>query len=87
MSRRGAAASPLPDSLPPIGVNREQAAALIGISASLFDRLVHEGMMPDARMVFGRLVWDVQEVATAFRAMPHRSEHLDGKPIGVNPWD
>lgn len=77
----------LPDSLPPIGVSREQAAALIGISPTLFDRLVYEGMMPDARVAFGRLVWDVHEVATAFRALPHRSTPLDAKAGDVNPWD
>ena len=77
----------LPDSLAPVGVNREQAAALIGVGATLFDRLVHEGLMPDARLVYGRLVWDVQEVVTAFRAIPHRSETVDPKPATGNPWD
>lgn len=77
----------LPDSLPPVGVSREQAAELVGISVSLFDRLVHDGLMPDARQVYGRLVWDVHEVARAFRALPHRSEPVDGKPKDSNPWD
>lgn len=71
----------LPDSLPPIGVNREQAAAYIGISATSFDRLVYEGIMPDARILRGRLVWDVAEIADAFRAIPHRSESTT-----TNPW-
>ncbi|MEI9417580.1 hypothetical protein [Mesorhizobium sp. Cs1321R2N1] len=75
----------LPDSLPPIGVNRVQAAAFIGIGATLFDRLVQDGRMPDARIIEGRLVWDVSEVAAAFRAIPHRSEHLPDP--AVNPWD
>lgn len=79
--RRGRA---LPDSLPPIGINRVQAAEFIGISATLFDRLVHDGRMPDARVIEGRLVWDVSEVADAFRALPHRSERLSGS---INPWD
>jgi hypothetical protein len=81
------ATSLLPDNLAPVGINREQAAALIGISATLFDRLVREGLMPDARVVFGRLVWDVHEVATAFRALPHRSEPVDAHRGGSNPWD
>lgn len=80
-------ARPLPDSLPPVGISREQAAAYIGISASLFDRLVHDGRMPDARVIAGRLVWDVQEVADAFRRLPHRSEAVDPKPEGSNPWN
>lgn len=79
--------SVLPASLPPIGINRAQAAALIGISVNLFDRLVHQGLMPDARMIAGRLVWDVAEVTEAFRALPHRSVSLDGANQGSNPWD
>lgn len=86
MSRARATAL-LPESLPPIGVNREQAAALIGISATLFDQLVVSGQMPDARVVRGRLVWDVQEVAVAFRALPHRSEPIDARPKDDNPWN
>lgn len=80
----------LPPTLIPFGVNREQAAALVGISATLFDRLVHDGRMPDARVIEGRLVWDVSEVEQAFRALPHRSEPakpLDGGGKGDNPWD
>jgi predicted DNA-binding transcriptional regulator AlpA len=86
--KRGAAI--LPESLPPVGISREQAAAFIGIGESLFDRLVAARKMPEPRMVGGRLIWDVAEVATAFRAIPHRSEPitpLDGDTPGVNPWD
>ncbi len=81
------ASSLLPESLPPIGVNREQAAAFIGISASLFDRLVQANAMPEPRTLAGRLVWDVEEVAQAFRALPHRGAPVDGTPAGGNPWD
>ena len=77
----------LPDSLAPVGVNREQAAELIGVSATLFDRLVVDGKMPDARMLYGRLVWDVAEVIAAFRALPHRSVSVDAMRVEGNPWD
>ncbi|MGX9145863.1 helix-turn-helix transcriptional regulator [Mesorhizobium sp. 128a] len=80
----------LPPTLIPFGVSREQAAALIGVGATLFDRLVHDGRMPEARVIDGRLVWDVSEIEQAFRALPHRSEPvgpLDGTGKGVNPWD
>lgn len=77
----------LPGSLPPVGISREQAVALIGISATLFDRLVRDHRMPDARVIGGRLVWDVAEVVEAFRALPHRSEPID-QPSGTgNAWD
>jgi len=81
----------LPDSLPPVGVSREQAAAFIGISAATFDRLVAAGIMPDGRVIFGRIVWDVAEVASAFRQIPHRSEPIargvDEIAPARNPWD
>ena len=77
----------LPPSLAPVGVSREQAAALIGISTTLFDRLVTDRMMPDARMVYGRRIWDVDEVVAHFRAMPRRSESVDTRDAGDNPWD
>lgn len=77
----------LPDSLPPVGINREQAAAFIGIGTTLFDRLIAEGRMPDARLIGGRLVWDVAEVAAAFRSLPHRSEAVDAGTRSDNPWD
>lgn len=88
--REGGAMKPasiLPDSLAPIGLSREQAAAFIGIGATLFDRLISDGRMPDARLIDGRLVWDVAEVAAAFRSLPHRSEPVDGKAGSSNPWD
>ncbi|MBI1621471.1 helix-turn-helix transcriptional regulator [Aquamicrobium zhengzhouense] len=77
----------LPQSLAPVGINREQAAELIGVSATLFDRLVADGKMPDARMLYGRLVWDVAEVVAAFRALPHRSVSVDARSTEGNPWD
>lgn len=79
----------LPLSLPPLGVNREQAAALIGISVSLFDKAVMAGTMPKPRKIGGRLVYDVTEIAEAFRQLPHqaRDGELDGEPEGSNPWD
>ncbi|HEY6630519.1 MAG TPA: hypothetical protein VIZ90_03615 [Rhizobiaceae bacterium] len=77
----------LPESLPPVGISREQAAAFVGISASLFDRLVHEGKMPPARALYSRLVWDVAEVTDAFRQIPHRSEPVDASPGDGASWD
>lgn len=77
----------LPESLAPVGVSREQAAELIGVSATLFDRLVADGKMPDARPLYGRLVWDVAEVVAAFRALPHRSVSVDPASGSGNAWD
>jgi hypothetical protein len=77
----------LPASLPPVGISREQAAAFIGVSATLFDRLVKDGRMPDGRLIFGRIVWDVEELVAAFRALPHRSDQVDTARAEGNPWD
>lgn len=77
----------LPPSLPPIGVNREQAAALIGISTTIFDRLIADGLMPDSRLIYSRRVWDVSEIVEAFRAIPHRSTQGATKSSESNPWD
>jgi hypothetical protein len=72
--------------LPRLGINREEAAAYVGIGATLFDRLVEEGMMPQPRLPSGsRMVWDIDEVATAFRQLPRRGEQT-AKASG-NPWD
>lgn len=62
----------LPSSLPPLGINREQAAALVGIGTNLFDKAVDVGTMPQPRLIGGRLVWDVEELISAFRLLPHR---------------
>lgn len=80
----------LPPSLVPFGVGRDKAAALLDIGATLFDQLVAEGLLPQPRELKGRLVWDVDEVAVAFRAIPHRGETagaVDSAPGDANPWD
>jgi len=62
----------LPPSLPPIGLNREEAAAFIGVSTSLFDEMVKDARMPGPRLINSRTVWDREEVYLAFKALPHR---------------
>ena len=58
--------SVLPESLPPRGLNRVQAAAYIGVSPSLFDRLIREKIMPKPKLIFSRKVWDVKKLDIAF---------------------
>ncbi len=60
---------------PPIGIDRVEAAAYIGVSETLFDRLVAQGRMPQPRQFFGRLVWDIDELTKAFRSTPTSSGH------------
>lgn len=69
----------LPPSLPPRGLSRGQAAAYIGVSASLFDVLVKDGRMPAAKRINGRTVWDRRRLDEAFEALDDTAAN--------NPWD
>lgn len=81
-------ASLLPASLPPIGLGRTEAAAYLGIGTSLFDQLVATGAMPQPRALGGRMIWDVEEIARAFRAIPHRqSDDVEPATELGNPWE
>lgn len=71
----------LPPGIVPFAVSRDAAAALIGVSAAFFDRLVKDGRMPQPREVDGRVLWDSEELRAAWRALPRRGERL------ANPWD
>ncbi|MGY5812037.1 helix-turn-helix transcriptional regulator [Rhizobium sp. LEGMi198b] len=80
----------LPASLPPVGINREQAAALIGVGTSLFDKAVEIGTMPKPRMIGERLVYDVAELIDAFRKLPHKGgeqDPLDATFVAGNAFD
>lgn len=54
-------------------LSREQAAGAVGVSPTTFDELVRSGAMPPPRQITSkRIVWDVDEVHSAFKALPHR---------------
>jgi predicted DNA-binding transcriptional regulator AlpA len=71
----------LPYSLPPRGLSRIEAAAYIGVSATLFDAMVKDGRMPGPKKINGRNVWDRVRLDAAFEALPG-SDRQD-----ANPWD
>jgi predicted DNA-binding transcriptional regulator AlpA len=56
----------------PVGLSMEEAAAYLGISSSLFDRAVQIGAMPAPYELFGRIIWDAEEVHAALRRLPKR---------------
>lgn len=60
----------LPRNLPPRGLSRTEAAAYIGVSASLFDMLVKDGRMPKPKQINSRTVWDIRRVDKAFDELP-----------------
>ena len=59
----------LPLSLPPRGLSRVEAARHIGVSPTLFDRMVSEGQMPRPARIYRRLVWDRHQIDRAFDAL------------------
>lgn len=67
----------LPDNLPPRGLSREQAAAYIGVSPSLFDQMVSDGRMPKPKPVNARVVWDRLRLDAAFDALPDRGRDAE----------
>jgi predicted DNA-binding transcriptional regulator AlpA len=52
------------------GLNREEAADYIGVSASLFDEMVRDGRMPKPKRINSRTVWDVRALDRSFDALP-----------------
>ncbi|MCC6718228.1 MAG: hypothetical protein IT555_10115 [Acetobacteraceae bacterium] len=70
--------SALPPTLAPIGLDRPEAAAFIGVGVTTFDHLVREGTMPQPRLIKGRLVWDRVAVEKAFACLPMRAVETGG---------
>jgi predicted DNA-binding transcriptional regulator AlpA len=64
----------LPQSLAPRGLSREQAAAYVGVSPSLFDMLVRDGRMPGPKRINSRVVWDRLRLDVAFEALADTEE-------------
>lgn len=61
----------LPISLPPRGLRREEAAAYIGVSPSMFDTMVDDERMPKPKHVNRCRIWDRMELDFAFTALPN----------------
>jgi predicted DNA-binding transcriptional regulator AlpA len=55
---------------PPRGLAREQAAAYVGVSPSLFDMLIKDGRMPGPKRINSRVIWDRLKLDAAFEALP-----------------
>jgi hypothetical protein len=67
----------LPISLQPIGASRETAAAYLSLSPGKFQELVDRKLMPQPKRVDGRLIWDLEKVRAAFKALPVDGERDD----------
>ena len=66
-----------------LGLSREEAAAYIGIGATLFDQLVADGRMPRPKAVNARRLWSRLDIERAFAKLPE-----DGQDVrdGADPW-
>lgn len=64
------ARNPLPDGVLPRGLSDDQAAAYVGVGATLFAQMVKDGRMPPPKQVGGRRVWDIRQLDRAFDKLP-----------------
>ena len=64
-----------------LGLPEAEAAVAIGVSQTKFRELVAVGTMPSARVVGGKLVYDVDELRLAFKNLPHQ-----GGDVEVDTW-
>lgn len=69
---------PLP---PKYGLNRAEAAAVIGVGPTKFDELVATGAMPAPHIVGSRRLWGHSELIAAFLALPTTEKRA------TNSWD
>lgn len=87
MTARATRAAALPPQLPPIGLDRAQAAAYVGVSISKFDAMVLDGRMPPAKRIDGRRVWSRPALDKAFADLP--DDAVPGRLPGpeADEWD
>lgn len=55
-----------------LAVRRSEAAAMIGISAAYFDRLIAAGVLPPGRALGEVLVWSVDDLRACINSLPSR---------------
>lgn len=71
-------------SIPRFALRREEAAASLAISPSLFDNWVDEGKMPKGCKVGGVTLWDAERVRGAWLTLADGEP--DQKDDGENPY-
>jgi hypothetical protein len=65
------------------GLPEAEAAVAVGVSQTKFRELVADRTMPPARVVGGKLVYDVDELRLAFKAIPHQGGDAEAE---VDTW-
>ena len=66
----------------PVGLNREESARFVGVSAGLFDAMVADGRMPLPRRAGTRKIWYTGELEQALLALPFDGDSGDNSAIG-----
>ena len=56
------------------GLGEDEAAVFIGVSPSYFRELVERKVMPLARRLGKRRIWDIRELNTAFDQLPREKD-------------
>lgn len=65
----------------PVGLRAPDAARYVGLGETKFREWVKRGLMPKPRKQDDCVIWDSEELAIAFRALPRDGEQvssLDG---------
>lgn len=70
----------------PRGLSREEAATYVGVSASKFDTLVTDGLMPAPKRLGDRRIWDRHALDSAFDALPdEQGRATDADDVWAHP--
>lgn len=69
MARLATRENVLPAGVMPRGLSRVQAAAYIGVSPAMFDRMIKDRLMPKPVRVYSRTIWDIRKLDAAFGAL------------------
>ncbi|WP_439366043.1 hypothetical protein ACNJYD_08975 [Bradyrhizobium sp. DASA03005] len=70
----------------PRGLSRVNAAAYVGVSHAIWDKMVAAGDMPKPKRFYGRTIWDKKAVDKAFDALdPENSTPFDDEIIDFAP--
>jgi len=70
----------------PRGLRRTAAAEWVGMSATKFDELVRDGLMPRGKLVRGCRVWDRYELDLFFDNLPDDDEAATLPRGPANAW-
>lgn len=55
-------------------LSRVEAAAYCGVSPTTFDKLVSDKLMPAAKRIYARNLWDVRQIDSAIEDLPGGAE-------------